>query len=199
MTNGSRGPYKSGVESRRRLVETAIHVFGERGYRGGSLRMIAEAVDAPASQIINLFGSKDGLLVAVLDRWDALQVENTELSGLPYVDALRARIRYSHENPAWVEFLITLSAEATAPGHPAHDYFVDRYRHITDRLQEEIARAAETGQISALTGPEARAEAHRLSAMMDGLQLQWLLDREFDLVAAFDGYLDALIARWRGA
>ncbi|MEH3088462.1 TetR/AcrR family transcriptional regulator [Microbacterium sp. cf332] len=195
--SGTRGPYRTGIETRRALVEHAIRVFGEHGYRGGSLRMIAESVGAPASQIVNHFGSKDGLLTAVLDHWDALQVADGGRRGLAYVEELRTRIAYSRDNPTWVEFFLTLGSEATARDHPAHDYFVARYAHIADRLQEEILYAAASDEIAPIDPSAARVEAQRLSAMMDGLQLQWLLDRELDLVGAFDDYLDAVIDRWR--
>ncbi|RUR01765.1 TetR/AcrR family transcriptional regulator [Labedella endophytica] len=197
MTSQPRGPYKTGIESRRRLVENAILVFGEHGYRGGSLRMIAEAVGASASQIINLFGSKHELLTAVLDRWDEQQVGEEAREGLAYVDTLRERIRYSRDNPTWVEFFLTLGSEATGQGHPAHDYFVERYDHITNRLQEEILHAAASGEIAPMEAASARAEAQQLSAMMDGLQLQWLLDPSVDLVGTFDRYLDVVVERWR--
>ena len=194
--SGTRGPYRTGIETRRLLVENAIKVFGEHGFRGGSLRMIAESIGAPASQIINHFGSKDGLLTAVLDHWDSQQVPEGDHTGLAYVEMLRPRMVYSRENPSWVEFFLTLGSEATAADHPAHQYFVDRYSHIADRLQEEILRAATDGEIAPLDAAQARVEAQRLSAMMDGLQLQWLLDRELDLVGAFNDYLDSVIDRW---
>lgn len=194
--SGTRGPYRTGIETRRLLVENAIKVFGEHGFRGGSLRMIAESIGAPASQIINHFGSKDGLLTAVLDHWDSQQVPEGDHTGLAYVEMLRPRMVYSRENPSWVEFFLTLGSEATAADHPAHQYFVDRYSHIADRLQEEILRAAADGEIAPLDAAQARVEAQRLSAMMDGLQLQWLLDRELDLVGAFNDYLDSVIDRW---
>jgi AcrR family transcriptional regulator len=194
--SGARGPYRTGIETRRLLVENAIRVFGEHGYRGGSLRMIAESVGAPASQIVNHFGSKDGLLTAVLDHWDSQQVPESDSQGLAYVEMLRVRMAYSRDNPSWVEFFLTLGSEATAADHPAHEYFVRRYAHIADRLQEEILRAASLGEIAPIEPAAARVEAQRLSAMMDGLQLQWLLDRDLDLVGAFDDYLDSVINRW---
>ena len=193
--SGARGPYRTGIETRRLLVENAIRVFGEHGFRGGSLRMIAESVGAPASQIVNHFGSKDGLLTAVLDHWDAQQVPDSGLHGLAYVQMLRGRMAYSSDNPTWVEFFLTLGSEAAAADHPAHLYFVDRYTHIADRLQAELLYAASIGEIARLEAPAARVEAQRLSAMMDGLQLQWLFDRELDLVAAFNAYLDSVIDR----
>lgn len=196
MTAKARGAYRNGVETRRLLVENAIRVFGEHGFRGGSLRMIAGSVGVPASQIVNHFGSKHGLLTAVLDRWDADQVDDETLHGLAYIETLRDRIAYSRDHPAWVEFFLTMGSEATAVDHPAHAYFVERYARIGDRLQGEILYAARAGQIAAMSPSSAREEAQLLSAMMDGLQLQWLLDRDLDLVAVFDRHLDTVLARW---
>lgn len=197
MTTTVRGPYRSGIEKRRRIVETAIAVFGERGYRGGSLRMIAAEVGSTASQIIALFGSKDGLLTAVLDEWDTRQVDDRGLVGLEHLDLLRTRMRYSREHPEYVEFFTTLSAEATSSDHPAHRFFVERYETLADSLEQQLRAAAERGEIGQLADQQYREEARALSAMMDGLQLQWLLNRRFDLVAAFDRYLDDAIRRWR--
>jgi AcrR family transcriptional regulator len=193
----ARGPYRTGIEKRRLLVENAMRVFAEHGYHGGSLRIIADAVGAPASQIVNLFGSKHGLLTAVLDAWDAEQVDDSALTGLAYVNALRSRMAYSRESPTWVRFLLTLGSEATAADHPAHTYFVERYDRIAEHLGAAIQQAAADGDIAPIDRPAARVEAQLLSSMMDGLQLQWLLDPGLDLVAAFDGYLDAVLERWR--
>lgn len=197
MTTVARGPYRAGIEKRRRIVEKAIAVFGEHGYGGGSLRMVAERVGASASQIIALFGSKDGLLTAVLNEWDARQVDDGRFAGIAHIEALRARMRYSREHPEYVEFFATLCAEATALSHPAHQYFIDRYERVADALEQHLRLAAETGEIAPLADPLYREEARALSAMMDGLQLQWLMNRRFDMVAAFDRFLDAAIARWQ--
>ncbi len=199
MTATVRGPYRAGVEKRRRIVENAIRVFGERGYGGGSLRMIADAVGAPASQIIALFGSKDGLLTAVLERWDEEQVAAGDATGLAHVELLRERIRYSRDHPEWVAFFSTLCAEAASPAHPAHAFFADRYERLADGLGAQLALAARRGEIAALGEEACRREARMLSAMMDGLQLQWLMNRDLDLVALFDRHLDDAIARWRTA
>jgi AcrR family transcriptional regulator len=177
-------------------VEEAITVFGSWGYTGGSLRKIAELVGVPASAIVALFGSKDGLLTAVFTQWDQQQVEEPERAGLASVLALRARIRYSQQNPHWVEFLSTLCAESTRVEHTAHDFFANRFETLADDLQANLLLAVERGELSSLKPDETREQARMLSAVMDGLQLQWLMNRQFDMIAAFDHYLDAALRRW---
>jgi BetI-type transcriptional repressor, C-terminal len=67
-----------------------------------------------------------------------------------------------------------LSAEATAPGHPAHDYFTECYAWLRSVLTDAFERMASAGQLRA--GVEPAAAARSTVAAMDGLQLQWLLD-----------------------
>ena len=60
----SAGGYARGEETRRRLIDVAIRLFGERGYEGASSREIAReaGVNAPALQYY--FDSKEGLYQA---------------------------------------------------------------------------------------------------------------------------------------
>jgi AcrR family transcriptional regulator len=67
--------YARGEETRRRIVEVAMRLFGERGYEGASTRDIAAAagVNAPALQYY--FGNKEGVYRAcaeyIADGWAA--------------------------------------------------------------------------------------------------------------------------------
>ncbi|HSI48583.1 MAG TPA: CerR family C-terminal domain-containing protein [Ideonella sp.] len=60
------GGYARGEETRQRLIEAAIRLFGERGYEGASTRDIARmaGVNAPALQYY--FDSKEGLYKACM-------------------------------------------------------------------------------------------------------------------------------------
>ena len=64
-----RGPYRNGIRRRQQIVETASNVFAEFGYSGGSIRTIAERVGISPATLIQHFGSKEGLLQAVLEDW----------------------------------------------------------------------------------------------------------------------------------
>ena len=66
---GARGPYRNGVKRRREIVMAAALAFGQYGYHGASLRQIADQVGTTNATLIAYFGSKEGLLVAVLEHW----------------------------------------------------------------------------------------------------------------------------------
>ena len=61
--------------SRERLIEAATRLFAERGYRDASVQAIGEAAGISRGSIFWHFGSKEGLLWAVVQRaftrWEA--------------------------------------------------------------------------------------------------------------------------------
>src|SRR3954466_16049041 len=82
----ARGPYRTGVRRREQIVATAITVFGEYGYAGGSIRPIADRGGGSPAPLLQHFGSKEGFLTAVLEEWDRQTVEArlADVSGLEY-------------------------------------------------------------------------------------------------------------------
>ena len=73
-----------------------------------------------------------------------------------------------------VELYAVLSAEATSADHPAHEYFQDRYRRTLAAVQATYERARDLGALR--EGVDPATAARQLVAVMDGLQVQWLLD-----------------------
>ena len=51
---------------KRRILSTAVEVFGEQGYRGTSLREIARRVGMSDAGLLHHFGTKTGLLAATI-------------------------------------------------------------------------------------------------------------------------------------
>ena len=75
---------------------------------------------------------------------------------------------------------------------PAHDAFRDRYRTLRHQDDAHFREAINEGILHPAVDPHTIGQL--TSAVMDGLQLQWLLDPEgVDMVALFDQFL-ALLA-----
>lgn len=81
--------------------------------------------------------------------------------------------------PGLIELFARLSAEATTPDHPAHDYFVRRYDRIRSGTARALRAALRAGYLRADVDPD--DVAIRLTALSDGLQSQWLLDNRLDM------------------
>lgn len=57
------------ADERRALVlEAATQVFGERGYHGATTDAVARAAGVSQPYVVRMFGSKEALFIAVLDR-----------------------------------------------------------------------------------------------------------------------------------
>lgn len=194
-----RGPYRKGIERREAILAAAGQVFGEFGYHGASLRTIAGKVGTTSASLLQHFGSKKGLLAAVLDDWDAQtgRIADDNLRGLDYFESLRGVMRYHLSHRGLVELFLTMAAESSSPSHPARDYIAQRYVTITEISVKHLQEACDLEQIAPLTKEEMVKEVHRLFAFMDGLELHWLNDPTVDLVGLFDVHLALTIAHWK--
>jgi hypothetical protein len=91
-----------------------------------------------------------------------------------------------------VELHVIVSAEGTSVDHPRRDYFVERYTRVLELTRRAFEKAAAEGQLR----PEVdcASAARTLIALMDGLQVQWLLDRDgVDMAADLRRYLQPLL------
>jgi AcrR family transcriptional regulator len=184
-TTGRRGPYAKTAQRRREILHTAIEVFAEYGYHGSSLREIAARVGMSETGLTHHFGGKAALLAAVIQERD----EEDQLRGNS-VDSLHDLVAQNAQRPGIVALFTLLSAEATAPAHPAHEFFTGRYEAVRHNLADWVRRGQRDGAFR--DDLDAPLVAQALTALMDGLQVQWLYDRDADMVTAFD----LLIRTW---
>ena len=195
----SRGPYKKGIQRRSEIVDAAARIFARHGYHAGSLRHIAEEVGVTGAALIRYFGSKEGLLVAVLRRW---QEESSHWqgphTGLEHIRALIPLMRYHVTHRGFIELFLTLSTEASNPDHPARGFIVKRYEDALQGFNRQLSMARDAGDILPLPDDAIDLESRSLIALMDGMELQWLLNPELDLVSNFQAQVNITIARWTG-
>lgn len=171
------GSYAKGRAKREEILEAATTLFGELGYRSASLREISARVGISHPGLLHHFPTKESLLAAVLahrDEVDDAAIEADLATGMDYFEALARVVERSAARPGIVELFSTLSAEATSPDHPAHDYFRRRYADLLGRLARELEQRAASGTLRAGTVPVDAART--VVALMDGLQVQWLFE-----------------------
>jgi AcrR family transcriptional regulator len=177
MVGAAERGYAKGRAKRAEIIERATRLFGESGYRGTSLREIAAGCGISHPGLLHHFPTKDALLIAVLEHRGRQAVERFFPEGLSGLDQLRHLVRLVEQNTkrrGIIELYAVLSAEATAPGHPAHEFFVQRYRTTVARVANAFDLASTEHVLRAGVVPHTAATA--LVALMDGAQLQWLLD-----------------------
>ncbi len=197
----SRGPYRTGVRRREQIIGAAAAVFAEYGYAGGSVRTIADRIGVSPASLLQHFGSKEGLLLAVLEDWDRRTVEAqlTDVTGLDYFRRLPDVMAANVGNRGLLELFITMAAEASSPTHPAHAFIQRRYTDNLATLADHLQQAVDTGDVAALTPAEIIIEVRLVTAILDGIGLQWLLDPGTDVVTSTATYINRTITGWRSA
>lgn len=180
----------AGRERRARIVAEATARFARGGFHNTSLREVAADAGIGKSTLLHHFRSKDELLRTVLDERDRDRLEHdgplphgarAALAGLP-AGARRERA----DAPGLIALYTVLAAEAAAPGHPAHERFARRFRTAIDVFADALDRAADDDGRRI----DAEFEAIRLTALWDGLQIQWGYDHDgVDVPALLDAHL----------
>src|SRR3954468_8724624 len=114
----SRGGYAKGRATREEILDSAMRLFGEVGYRTASLREISARVGISHPGLLHHFPSKAALLEAVLVRRDEIDGAAFQAdldAGVDFFDAIVQVAERNAARPGIVELFATLSAEATSP------------------------------------------------------------------------------------
>ncbi|MCU1571659.1 MAG: transcriptional regulator, TetR family [Naasia sp.] len=194
-----RGPYKRGIERRRLVVATATEVFGQNGFRGGTLQQVADRVGGTPAAVLKLFGTKEKLLIAVLEHWGAETAEIV-LQGTvenAYLDGLNRLMSYHVAHKGLLQLYTTMAAEASSAQHPAHQFMTHRYRNTLEQMRHRFRLASEAGHLQRMSEEDIAHEAECLLAVLDGLEIQFLLNPAFDLERSFAAYVDKVLGRLR--
>lgn len=169
------------TETRRRLLEAAAARFAEQGIEGTSVDAIADAAERTSGALYDHFGSKEGLLTALLESWtnDVAAVIAAELVVAETIDdQLLALWRNFVDPPAedggrWVQLEHELWLYAARNGG-VRERLAERYRDVWARLGEAVQTWADTGQAAPVVAPDRTAPL--LIAMLIGLEMQHRVD-----------------------
>ncbi len=187
-----RGPYAKSAERRLEIIQSATAVFSAHGYRGGSLRQIAAQLDLSLTTLMHHFPTKVSLLAAVLEQEDAADPDFDARSRRDgFVPSVLGIVRRNLRRRELVRMFSIVSAEATYPGHEAHEWLRRRYASVIATYAELIDYDQSTGRLTSRGDPEALAALVIMG--WEGIQIRWLAD-DTDPVAAMELLLQALLA-----
>jgi AcrR family transcriptional regulator len=188
--------YAKGRVKKREILATAMAMFAEVGYRGTSLREVAARVGLTHTGVLHHYPTKEALLQAVLayrDEVDREWLGLAETSGLETLQRMVSLVGRNAKRRHLVELSCVLSAESTPVQHPAHDFFASRHRSIVKELTTAYEEVRQAGGLR--EGLDPRVAAQQFVAVMDGAQLQWLLDEEsIDMVEVVRTHLAGQLA-----
>lgn len=139
-----------GANTSQRVVDAALRAFATRGYEATSLDALASDLGIRKQSILYHFGSKEGLLDAVIDQAGAEVVATLEGSlvldgsGWDRVDAVvRSVFRLAGRRPE----LLGLLREVSRLGHPPASRLRSRLEPFVDRATGFLEEEMEAGQM----------------------------------------------------
>jgi AcrR family transcriptional regulator len=188
----SYGRQERGEQTRQRIIDAAIELFAESGWRNTGVAALAKRVGMSGPGLLYYFGSKERLLLEVVaerERLDALEVwDQLQLSDL------RAQGRHRLSSRLLTKLYVVLETEALEPGQPLHEFFVDRH----GRGRALIRRILDVEIIEGRARADIDVEqlVAEISAFTVGLEFQWLSQPDdIDIAAVADRYFDELTRR----
>ena len=185
------------ADRRQLIIKAAIPLIGQRGYYGFSIKSLADTCGLSVPGVLHHFGSKEPILMAVLDYRERSDFEAV-WGGLPFRDAkkleefslaefkrlLRATVVRNSTQPDILRVGSMLRIEALYPGHPAFDFFRDRNQRSLRTYTHML-----TGKV---THPQVAAT--QVIALMLGLEALWLGNPElFDFVEQWDQGIERIL------
>jgi len=183
-----RGAYAKGVVKREEILEAALEIIGQRGYRSASVREIADAVGLSPAGLLHYFGSKEQLFVDILRARDERDVQQLPDAG--FEQSLVEIIRHNAQVPGLVELYTRLAAEAGDADHPARAFFLDRTETVHAAAREAFIAEQRAGRLRADLDPDWIIRAGH--ALADGLQNAWILDPTIDMAADVEQFFALL-------
>ena len=183
-----------GEERRQRILQAAVELITEKGFRGLRIAEIAERVGMTHPGLLYYFGSKERLLFEVIkDRTEA-DLSSAAITFSPdhaSIALLADIARSIVEDPVYPRFHAVLLVENLDEGSLLHDYFVERQEAIRNAARACVASDVEHGLIRA--DLDIDSLALEIVSFLVGVEQQWLLDPgRIDLVAVVEAYVGRL-------
>ena len=195
-------PNRRGMRSRELVLDAAERVMAEHGFEAATIARVVEEAGVPLSSVYHYYGSKDGILLAVMERgaerfFADLPDWNRRI-GRP-AEHLRTVLSAAAEtlerHPSFLRLLIVFAVQPPARGGDEIEVVVARVRRLgLDRLSEQIALAFGDDPESPVTLRLARIAL----AAIDGAFVASQSDGAVTLEDLLEPLVPALVAVRRG-
>ena len=194
-------PNRRGLKSRELVLDAAERVMAQHGFEAATIARVVEEAGIPLSSVYHYYGSKDGILLAVMERgaerFFADMPVSQVRSGRPAQRLARfiARVAETLErHPDFLRLLIVFAAQPPTAAGGEIQAVVGRIRGVAlERVRHEIAIAFDDEPASPVTDRLARFAL----AAFDGAFVASRTDRAFALEELLRPLAPALVAARR--
>jgi AcrR family transcriptional regulator len=151
-------PNRRGTRSREAVLDAAERIMAEQGYEAATVASLVEEAGVPPSSIYHYFGSKEGVLLAVMERGaerfhealpEATKRVGSQDDHLRFlVDSVAATLE---RRPDFLRLILVMATQPRVTGDGEIDIVVERVR--------ELALVRLRNQMGIVFGIEPRSEA----------------------------------------
>lgn len=183
-----------GQKSREAIIAAAGEIYAEFGYSGSSLAMISTKVGITQAGLLHHFGSKEHLLVSVLDQHRIVETERHAgldgAIGFDVIDMFMERYYDGLSQLIWVRLFAALHRESMLTDNPARQYMEERYDRLRDQLVGGLERGIAAGTVR--SDVDLVNSVNVLIAAADGYGIQMILDESVDVRAGIGALVEML-------
>lgn len=187
---------EQGEETRRAILEAAVELYAESGFRGTALKAIGERAGVHHATVLYHYRTSRELLVAVLKERDRRYLEFTREvfreGGLKPLENLPLMARFNLQNHVWAKLFTVLQAENFDEGSDLHDYYIERRNTGRRMLEEFLREAKERGDVRGDVDDTLTVDT--IMAFAAGVQVYYLMDpTRVDPVALYERFTAMLL------
>ena len=194
-------PNRRGVKSRELVLDAAEHVMAADGFEAATVARVVGEAGVPPSSVYHYFGSKDGILLAVMergaDRFFAELPDWDRRRGRPaqhLAAVVSAGVQTLEDHPDFLRLLIGFAAQPPAVANGEVQEVVARVRErARELLRTQVALAFGDDPGSPATDQLARFAL----AAFDGAFIAWQADRGVTLQRLLEPLAPSLVAARR--
>ena len=164
--------------TRRRIVDTAIRLFSERGFEGPTIDEIAGAAEIGKGTVYNYFSTKEEILVEFMvglqERVQRRLARFAEVPG-PLERILREYILYHFRlNRPYLGFTRVLLAQLILRGPQLQEHVLRMQTYIDPPLREMFGRWQQRGLVA--RGAEVERLVEEFKGLHFGLSCLWAME-----------------------
>lgn len=178
---------------RKQILDSALNIVAVEGFNQATLSKISQAVGLTEAGVLHYFDSMDDLLVQVLKQRDSNDLAAATKSIPDLISRIQQLVDKPEESiknvfsiisknartPGLVELYANMSVKAADPNSPARKYFALRgsiERKVVGHAVKKVYKEQQP-----ITPMPPDDVARIMQALIDGIQLQWLLDNSIDM------------------
>jgi len=194
-----------GEASRQHILDVAVRLMSERGFEGTAMSALCKETGLPASSIYWHFGSKDGVLEAVMERGGEQfftsfpeHCGNDEAAAEKlrrFVRSIGAWLLEEPRNGQFLQLQLRFRLSRRAPSAEKFNAKADAGMQMSIAYVQKWIALAYTSEGEEIAQRLAAETAHFAVAMLDGVFMMVYDDDRIDAVEMIDDAAEALVSR----